>query len=371
MARNFLTLTASLRAMTPRNRRPPSPTNPTLWIWLLVIAIAATIDWSALPRLVTRSRPTPPTQPQITDFDALEDPLSDYQRHYQTAQAHFEKREYDRAALELEQALAAESDRPEGQLLLGKALRELGQLTEAEAPVREAIRLDPKTAGAYSTLSGILAEQDRYEAAIEAANIAIAQDGRDGDAHATLSFALARQGQFDQAIAAAQKALTLDPNLSTAYNAWGIVLANQGDYVEAQRKYEQALAIDPEGAAVYHNWGVLLMDQDDYAGAIAKFEASLKINPFRARTYSAMAWAFFKADQFEQAALYYGEAQYLAPQDAQIRYNAGVALMQMERYGEALTALNAARDLARTQEQADLLTDIEEALVFLQRDMPQ
>jgi hypothetical protein len=43
----------------------------------------------------------------------------------------------------------------------------------------------------------------------------------------------------------------------------------------------------------------------------------------------------------------------------------------MERYGEALTALNAAQDLARTQEQADLLADIEEALVFLQRDMPQ
>ena len=107
--------------MTARNHRPPSPTNPTAWIWLIVIAIASSVDGSTIHRIIPGL--DSPGQPRGEVETLLPNRLSEYERHYRSAQNYFNEQEYARAERSLEKALAAESHHPEAHLLLARILR--------------------------------------------------------------------------------------------------------------------------------------------------------------------------------------------------------------------------------------------------------
>ncbi len=124
--------------------------------------------------------------------------------------------------------------------LKGRAHHLLGDLTAAEAALREAARWDGR-APVWNDFGNVLADLGRPGEAVEA---------------------------FHRAIAA-------DPSLSQAHSNLGAVLASQGGYGAAAECYAQALKAAPDNMAAQLNLGVAHLEQGDAAAAIRAFDAVL------------------------------------------------------------------------------------------------
>ena len=126
----------------------------------------------------------------------------------------------------------------------GRAHHLAGDLTMAEAALREALRLGA-AAQTWNDLGNILADGNQPAAAIDA---------------------------FREALAA-------DPGYSAAANNLGAVLASQGAFTAATACYEQALAATPGNLSARVNLGVALLEQGDVDAAITAFDAVLAADP--------------------------------------------------------------------------------------------
>lgn len=135
--------------------------------------------------------------------------------------------------------------------------------------------------------------------------------------------ALAEQSRYDEAIEPFDKAIELDPNFGLAWAGKGIVLGTQvgslagkviapgdeGQVDQAIQAFDKAIELDPNNASVYSGArGFLLYDQGKYDEAIQAFD---KVNP----------------------------------QDANVWYGKGVALRMLQRHSAADAAFKKAREL--------------------------
>ena len=94
-----------------------------------------------------------------------------------------------------------------------------GRHQEAEAKLREIIRLEPKNADAHNNLGVALNRQGSYQEAEAVLKQAIRLNPEDANAHSNLGIALWEQGHHQEAEAAFRHALKLNPQLEAAsYN---------------------------------------------------------------------------------------------------------------------------------------------------------
>jgi tetratricopeptide (TPR) repeat protein len=93
--------------------------------------------------------------------------------------------------------------------VLGGILGLVGRLDDAEAATREALRLDPLHAGAFSNLGAIAAWRQDYAAAVRAFRRSLALGPDTQDARAGLAYALLASGEFHDGWAEHERARPL------------------------------------------------------------------------------------------------------------------------------------------------------------------
>ncbi len=140
----------------------------------------------------------------------------------------------------------------------GIALRDLGQLDEAIACLREAITLDPNAP----------------------------------EPHNNLGLALQGKGQLDEAIVAFRRAIALNPNLAEVHNNLGIALADKGQLDGAIAAHRQAIALKPNLAKAHYNLGIALLTRGDLQLGWEEYEWRWKCEgvPLLLRNYSQPQW---------------------------------------------------------------------------------
>ena len=93
-----------------------------------------------------------------------------------------------------------------------------------ERRLREAVRIDPRSAEALSNLGMVLGRQGRLDAAIERFLKAISINPSYVDAYNNLGFAYAQQGRVDDAARAYRSVLRLEPGNPKALRGLDAVL---------------------------------------------------------------------------------------------------------------------------------------------------
>jgi tetratricopeptide (TPR) repeat protein len=115
-----------------------------------------------------------------------------------------------------------------------------GRLDEAVGYFRQALQLDPDSAGACSNLGNALNDQDRFDEAIECFERAIQIKPDFPDAYNNLGNALRNKGLVDEAIAKCGRAVQLRPDYAVARSNLAFLQLLKGDFASAWSDYAWA-----------------------------------------------------------------------------------------------------------------------------------
>ena len=90
--------------------------------------------------------------------------------------------------------------------------------------------------------------------------------------HADQGYKLAEEGRYDEAIEECNKAIELDPNLAMAYNNRAWAYNEKGQWDLAIADCNKTIELDPNLAMAYGNRALAYKQQGKKAEAIADFE---------------------------------------------------------------------------------------------------
>ncbi len=148
---------------------------------------------------------------------------------------------------------------------------------EAQEMFQHAIDLDPSYAAAYAELGLSIVE------AVVSGWTEFAAD------------------DLGRAETLGQKALSLDPVLSTAYQLLAEVHANRGHFDLALGQIDRALQINPSNADSFATRGAILAWAGRAEEALPWVEGALRIDPTNARTAFYLGIAYYLLDRYGEA----------------------------------------------------------------------
>lgn len=141
---------------------------------------------------------------------------------------------------------------------LGWAFRQRNKQKEAEAELREALKLDPALSYAHSNLSVVLLDQGKVGEAAEEAKTATQLDAKKAIYRVVYGNALSAQKDNKGAIEQYKVALSLQPDYENALYNLGRAYLADGQRTEAKVAFSQALALDENDERVLKELDKLL-----------------------------------------------------------------------------------------------------------------
>ena len=196
----------------------------------------------------------------------------------------------DEAVASFRNAVKFQPDFAEAHSNLGNALIELGQFDSAAASCRRAMELQPDFAEAHNNLGNALIALGQPDGAVASYRRAVELNPDFAEAHSNLGNALIKLGQLDTAAACCRRAVELNPDFAIAHNNLGNVLKALGQLDGAVASYRRAVELNPDFAIAHNNLGLALQALGQPDTALASYRRALEIKPDYAEAYSNMLY---------------------------------------------------------------------------------
>jgi TolB-like protein len=146
----------------------------------------------------------------------------------------------ERARIGAERALALAPDRPEGHLAMGEYLRRVKQdYAGAIVAYSRGEQLSPSNAELFSGIASAEQSLGRWDAALDHLRQAQRLDPRSAQTAQTLTQALLNTRRYDEAQASADRWIALTPENPLAYEVKAMILASRGDVPAARAIVEK------------------------------------------------------------------------------------------------------------------------------------
>jgi tetratricopeptide (TPR) repeat protein len=250
---------------------------------------------------------------------------------------------------------------------------------DAERVLLEALALDSSNASTLADLGSLYQSQQRYAEAARTFERLTARDSLTAVNHIRLGIAYYYQDRLDDAVQAVDRAIRLDGQSTWAYRVLGYLRRDQKRYDEAEQAFRRAVAIDPYSAQLVSDLAVLLKQQNRMVEAEQAYRRATALDSLNPGTFEALGSFYYNLSRFTEAEGAYRAAVTLAPDSARLvgflawthrklgqtgvsipefaraaaldslnddRHNdLGVALFELQRFEEALTAFQRAATL--------------------------
>jgi len=198
----------------------------------------------------------------------------------------------------------------------GKALRLKKLYEESAKKCGEAIAVDPNFADAYNDLGLALADQERFDEAIEQYRKAVAQWGSSPDRKFALlnwADALRLKKLYEESVKKCGEAIAVDPNYAGAYYCLGLALADQERFDEAIEQYRTAAALwettgSPDRKFALYNWAGALVSKKLYEEAARKCSEVIVVDANFADAFNGLGLALAGQERFDEAIEQYRQA---------------------------------------------------------------
>ena len=224
-----------------------------------------------------------------SDFAAEESPaITHYRAGYELLQA----RNYRNAAIELEQALAADSTYVNAHYALGKAYAVLNDHAKAirslEAAGRHGMdigRISVQLGKLYHKEALRLYRERKFKEAIERFDSSLTHSPDNARALYVKGLSYSRLRDDQAAAAAFQQAIAIDPSYAKPYKALGDINRRSRNFGAAADYYNKAIAADGNFMEAYGGLAQVHLASDDFEAAVTLLEAALKLDPNYANGY--------------------------------------------------------------------------------------
>jgi tetratricopeptide (TPR) repeat protein len=206
---------------------------------------------------------------------------------------------------------------PAGPLGRAKLALANGDVVEAERLTRKQLERRPDDASARLLLGQILLQLRRNPEALGEIRRVVRDQPKNVDALLSLSAALTQQGGFrvpGEAEETARRAIQLAPRNANAHVQLAEVMAAKRDMKVARSEIEEACRLDPRSPNAHLMRAIILMSDKDPAGAVVATDSAMR----------------------------YGRTTLGPAAIAQAEVIKANALVEVRRYDDALTALDAA-----------------------------
>lgn len=234
-------------------------------------------------------------------------------------------------------SVAAKSDVFESNLNLGLALAELGQ-TEAEQFLRAATKLKPSSGAvveghkrAWIGLGRLLA-QAKPDEALVAFREAAALDPKDIDLRLSAGSLFEKQHHPDDAEQEYKAALAVQPDSADALTALANLYMKQRRFPDAEELLKRLIAQRPNDAGAHLQLGRMLAIAGKNEDAAAELEAGLKLDPSDTKAQRDLADLYADLGKFELAQRYYSSLLTAYPDDPELHYGHGRALLRLKNF---------------------------------------
>jgi Flp pilus assembly protein TadD len=170
------------------------------------------------------------------------------------------------------------SDRPNDISLLynlGRALSDIGRLSEAERSLRRVVELAPAMTNAGVALGGVLQRSGKTNEAIQVLREAIRRDPANPWAQRNLGACLLAAGGMEEAQVCLQRATELNPRDQQAWFGLAQSLEQQGRTADAYRAYRKVVTVDECGEMAKMARRALQTIAHSIAGGIERPDAVL------------------------------------------------------------------------------------------------
>jgi DNA-binding winged helix-turn-helix (wHTH) protein/tetratricopeptide (TPR) repeat protein len=145
---------------------------------------------------------------------------------------------------------------------------------------------------------------------------------------------------FPRAKGAALRALELDDSSADAHASLAEALFfYEWDWAQAEVEYRRACELNPRYASARHWYAWFLMAQTRFDEALAEISLAQKLDPGSLTLATALGLPFYFRREYAQAEERYREALEMDADFTLAHYYLGTALLQLGRYGEAISSL--------------------------------
>jgi tetratricopeptide (TPR) repeat protein len=168
--------------------------------------------------------------------------------------------------------------------------------------MQKVIALDPDLPGAYTTLAGFQAAAGQRDQAEAALREALRVDPYDAAAWDLAGRALAEKGQFPEALFDFEKAIHYRPDFAPYLYEYALTLSSAGQFDRAQENVEAALRADAKLAEAHALLGRLLARKRQLPEAVAEYSQAVRLRPDFARVRLDLASVFAAQGDMQRAA---------------------------------------------------------------------
>ena len=251
--------------------------------------------------------------------------------------------------------------KPETDEILDAArLVSMGQFSEAQAKVSEAIKLleGPNLKQPFRLLAevyliqgdaafgmGLYADAERFYSTSHQFASAVKDGLLISAAARGTGIAKGSQGRNKEALDAFDEALQQNPKDAEAWYNKGLALVNLGRHEDALHAYDESLKINPKSAEAWNNKGGVLAILGRCEEALRAYDECLKLDPKHTSAWCGRGAVLAWFGRNEDALRDFDEALKLNPKSAEAWYNRGKTLGRLGRKDEALASVDKAQQI--------------------------
>ena len=209
---------------------------------------------------------------------------------------------------------------------LGNALLQQGQVSESIPHFRRAIEIEHNNADAFSNMGNALQSKGRLAEAIIYYRKALETKPNKADTHSNLGNAFLLSGNIDAAIAHFKKALEINPDYADSHNNLGNAFLHKGQVDEAIAEYQSALETKTEFSEAHYNLGNAFMRKGQVDDAVVQYQRALAIKPEVSEAHGNLGSALLQDGQAEKAIAHFRTALKINPSNLAAQNNLALVL---------------------------------------------
>jgi tetratricopeptide (TPR) repeat protein len=214
-----------------------------------------------------------------------------------------------------EQIVKIEPDNVDDHLLLGRLYRLNNDLQKAEAELKIAVKLDPDSEEAITTLSLLYTDEGDTAKALKVLS-AVPDTGRSAKLYAAL----------------------------------GATYEQRKEYKSAIDAYKHAIQLDRDNLDAIRGLAENLLNDGQIDAALDQYKVIADANPEDAQTYLRISEIYRRQGKYDEALENLKKAEAMVPDALEVPYNIAVVYQAQSRYDEAEKVLN---DLLKKTEKPD------------------